>query len=180
VLPYRVLVGREIHAIHLILRHIAVQPLNLGPQRLQGLQRTQGQFAQLSVRQRPRAPNFTFDYKLRHKREQFTTDTGAFPAWSISPIATLDTEFPILGTVARLKIGFSHPTSAASLTVQRDCKSCTVKAFRVCSSGRLVSLLFAFRYKIYFIDREHLCLCEHHRLFQYLSPDHSNRAQYKH
>jgi len=73
-LPYAVLIGRQIDAIDLILGNVAVQPLNLGAHLVQRFQGAQLYFSDLLLGERSGSFNLTFDDKLRHSGEESTTD----------------------------------------------------------------------------------------------------------
>ena len=74
--PDAVFVGREVHAVDLVLGDVTMQPLNLRPHVLQCLQRLQRHLADLWFRQRSSARDFAFDYELRHNSKSLTPNTG--------------------------------------------------------------------------------------------------------
>ena len=65
-LPERGLVGREIHAINLIVGHVAVDPLDRAAHLVQDLQRLQRKVPDLGFRQLPRSGNLALYHELRH------------------------------------------------------------------------------------------------------------------
>jgi len=65
-LLHRGLIGREVHAVDLALGDVAVEPLDLGPERTQRFQRLQRNGAQLGVRELSGVGDVPFDDVLRH------------------------------------------------------------------------------------------------------------------
>ena len=69
VLPDDVFVRREIDAVDFIFGDIAVQPLNLRPQLLQGIKRAKRYLSNLGLREASGARNLAFYDVLRHERQ---------------------------------------------------------------------------------------------------------------